>query len=102
MSARWFSSRIGERHTGNVTAVKPFGLVVQLLGTGVSGTVSLEALEGSTSSPSTRARVDVLGQQLHTSTRSYTPGDRIDVLVARTDEELGRIELVLAPATTAT
>lgn len=74
MAARLFSSRIGERYKGNVVAKKPFGLVVQLFGAGVTGTVATDALpEG-----------------------SFEIGQEVEVEVVGTDERLGRIDLLVA------
>ncbi len=42
--ARLFASRIGEHFTGNIVSIKPFGLVVQMVGTGATGTVAMDAL----------------------------------------------------------
>jgi len=88
LSARLFQEKIGEVHEGNIVDVKPFGLVVQLAGTGVSGTVSAEALgEGSWRvDPATHAFVGPKG-------RSYAIGEPLRIRVAGADDREGRIEL---------
>jgi ribonuclease R len=73
MAARWFSSRTGERYAGNVVAIKPFGLVIQLRGAGVSGSIPSETLPN----------------------RKFMIGESVEVTVAGTDETLGRIDLRL-------
>ncbi len=69
--ARLFASRVGEELRGNVVAIKPFGLVVQMVGTGATGTVELRD-------------------------HDYEIGEEVDVVIAGTNEELGRVELALA------
>ncbi|MEI7895017.1 MAG: RNB domain-containing ribonuclease, partial [Myxococcales bacterium] len=46
LAARLFGTRLKERFAGHIVAIKPFGAVVQLAGTGVTGTVAVEALVG--------------------------------------------------------
>jgi ribonuclease R len=87
--ARLFSGRIGERFDANVVGVKPFGLIVQLAGLGVSGTVGTDALPGGPYS------VDPKTESLKSKTRSFVVGDALNVVVLATDEEQGRIELGL-------
>lgn len=88
--ARLFGSRIGEERGGYVIAVKPFGLVVQLEGTGVTGTVATEVL------PDGPYDADLARERLISGTRSFSVGDTLRVRIAAANEELGRIELVLA------
>jgi len=85
--ARWFASRIGEHAAGNIVSVKPFGLVVQLKGTGATGTVAMEAL------PDGPYRVEAGGYAAVSETRRFVVGEPIDVRIAGTNEELGRVEL---------
>jgi ribonuclease R len=80
--ARLFADRVGQTLAGNIVSVKPFGLVVQLVGTGVTGTLALE-----------NARIDLLTQIAVLGERRYTVGDPLMVTIAGTNEELGRIEL---------
>ena len=89
--ARWFASRIGERAPGNVVSVKPFGLVVQLKGTGATGTVAMDAL------PDGPYRVEGGGYAAVGEKRRYVVGEPLDVIIAGTNEELGRVDLSLAP-----
>lgn len=90
LTARLYASRLGERARGNVVAIKPFGLVVQLRDSGVSGTIANEALPGG---PFTleHAKTALVG-----AARTYTIGDALDVVIAGANEALGRIELALA------
>lgn len=89
LAARLFATKVGERHAGRVVAIKTFGLVVQLLGSGVQGTIAADEL------PDGPYRVDRSRQRLSGPGRSYGLGDEIAVKVASTDEALGRIELTL-------
>jgi ribonuclease R len=88
--ARWFAGRVGERLSGNVVSVKPFGLVVQLKGTGATGTVAMEAL------PEGPYRVEAGGYAAASEKRRYVVGEPVEVEIAGTNEELGRVELSLA------
>ena len=85
--ARGFASRVGERVAGNVVAVKPFGLVVQLKGTGATGTVAMEAL------PDGPYTVEPGGYAVASEQRRFVVGEPIDVRIAGTNEELGRVDL---------
>jgi ribonuclease R len=91
VAARLFLKRIGERVRGNVVAIKPFGLIVQMSGTGVSGTVALEALPGG------EYRVDPSGYSVTGPGRPYSIGDALDLVVVGANEELGRIDLAPPP-----
>jgi len=91
MVARLFSSRVGERLSGNIASVKPFGLVVQMIGTGTTGTVALDAL------PEGPYRVEPGGHAVASASRRYGVGDPIEVEIAGTNEELGRVELSPVP-----
>jgi ribonuclease R len=88
--ARIFRERIGEVVEGNVVAIKPFGLVLQMIGTGATGTIASEAL------PHGPYRVERHGQQLVGARRSYAVGDYLEARVVSTNEDLGRIDLELA------
>jgi ribonuclease R len=88
--ARWFAGRVGERLSGNVVAVKPFGLVVQLKGTGATGSVAMEAL------PEGPYRVEAGGYAATSEKRRYVVGEPVEVEIAGTNEELGRVELSVA------
>ena len=87
LAARLFAGRIGERFAGNVIAVKPFGLVIQLVGLGVTGTIATEVL------PEAAGPYRVERHALVGATRRYSVGDALEVVVTNTSEELGRIEL---------
>ncbi len=88
--ARLFATRIGEEVRGNIVSVKPFGLVVQMTGTGATGTIATDAL------PDGPYRVDLLGQSLIGEKRRYSVGDPVRAVISATNEELGRVDL--APA----
>ncbi|WP_437673480.1 ribonuclease R family protein [Sorangium sp. So ce131] len=90
--ARLFASRIGEEIDGNIVAIKPFGLVVQMVESGATGTIALEAL------PDGPYRPDAAVQALIGANRRYGVGESIRVAIAATNEELGRVELVPAGA----
>lgn len=88
--ARLLSGRIGEEVRGNIIAIKPFGLVVQMTGTGATGTVALEAL------PDGPYQADLVRECARGEKRSYSVGDPMQCVIAATNEELGRIDLLLA------
>lgn len=87
LAARLFATKVGEAFRGNVIAVKPFGLVVQLVGTAVTGTIATELLPGGP------FRRDGVRQALVGPEHSYAIGDPIDVVITGTNEDLGRIDL---------
>jgi ribonuclease R len=89
--ARLFASKVGEQVQGNIISVKPFGLVVQMVGTGATGTVSMEAL------PEGPYRIEPGGHAVASETRRYGVGDPIEVGIAGTNEELGRVDLIPVP-----
>ncbi len=91
VAARHFAKRIGERFRGNVVSIKPFGLVVQLVGAGVTGTIEKDTLPGGPH------EYDVGREVLVGAARSYSIGEGLDVVVTGASEELGRIELGLTP-----
>ena len=86
--ARWFAARLGAPYSANVIAVKPFGLVVQLAGLGVTGTVATDALSGGP------FRVDGKAQALvGAGGVRWSVGDPMELELTGADEALGRIEL---------
>jgi ribonuclease R len=87
--ARYFAGRIGDQGHGNIVAVKPFGLVVQMVGTAATGTIALDAL------PDGPYRVDLDAHALIGRTQRFAVGDPIEVQISGTNEELGRVELEL-------
>ncbi|MFO0759514.1 MAG: RNB domain-containing ribonuclease [Byssovorax sp.] len=89
--ARLFAGRVGEQRAGNIISIKPFGLVVQLVGTGATGTVAMDAL------PEGPYRIEPGGHAVASETRRYGVGDPIAVEIAGTNEELGRVDLVPVP-----
>ncbi|WP_437894895.1 ribonuclease R family protein [Sorangium sp. So ce124] len=90
--ARLFASRVGEEIEGNIVSIKPFGLVVQMVESGATGTIALEALPGGP------YRIDVAAQALVGASRRYGVGEPIRAAIAATNEELGRVDLVPAGA----
>jgi ribonuclease R len=88
--ARWFAGKIGERSLGNVVSVKAFGLVVQLEGTGATGTIAMDAL------PDGPYRVEGGGYAAVSEARRFAMGEPVEVVIAGANEELGRVELTLA------
>ncbi|AKT36958.1 ribonuclease R family protein [Chondromyces crocatus] len=88
--ARYFASRVGEVVEGNIVAIKPFGLVVQMRGTGATGTIALDAL------PEGPYQPDAAMHALVGPGRRYSIGDPLRAVIASTSEALGRVELQLA------
>lgn len=87
--ARYMAARIGERVSGNIVAIKPFGLIAQMKGTGATGTIALDAL------PEGPYRVDALEHEAISSTRQFRIGDAIEATIAGANEDLGRVDLAL-------
>lgn len=82
--ARWAAQRTGDTFGGHVIAVKPFGLIVQLAGTGVTGVVPTDRLPGSWSHQ---------GHQLVGDGDTWAIGDPMEVVVDQVDTDRGRIDL---------
>ena len=87
LAARLFASKIGDKYAGTIVAVKAFGLVVELSGTGISGTIAMDDLPGGP------FRFDKARQRLEGPKRSFGIGAELAVEVIGADESLGRIEL---------
>ena len=83
--ARLFRDRIGEEVRGNIVSIKPFGLVIQMMGTGATGTIASEALP--------RGPYRMEGQTLVGQQHTYAVGDLVEATVVGANEELGRVEL---------
>jgi ribonuclease R len=88
--ARYFAGRLGQAVEGNIVAIKPFGLIVQMAGTGATGSIANDALPGGP------YRADAAAHALVGAARRYSIGDPVRAVVAGASEELGRVELVLA------
>jgi ribonuclease R len=88
--AEVMAARVGERHGGRVTRVRPFGLVVQLDDIAVEGTLPLDAL------PEGPYQADERETVLAGPGGTFTLGMRLEVRVAGADPLVGRIELALA------
>ncbi len=95
LAARLFAGKIGERLEGNVISVKPFGLILQLTGLGVTGLLPVENLpgEGYHIHPETLELVAEQGRH------RFAVGAALSVEVRGADEAQGRIELGLATGT---
>lgn len=87
--ARLFSGRIGEQLAGNVVAVQPFGLIVQMRGTGATGTVAMDAL------PDGPYRIEPGRHAIKSESRRYAVGDAVNVQISGSNEELGRVEVTI-------
>lgn len=92
LAARLFAGRVGERFEGNVISVKPFGLILQLSGTGVTGLVPVESLPGE----GHRIHPETLELVAEGGRHRFAVGSALAVEVRGADEAQGRIELALA------
>ncbi len=92
LAARLFAGRTGERFEGNVISVKPFGLLVQLTGMGVTGLVPVEDLPGD----GHRIHPETLELVASGGRHRFAVGLALAVEVRGADEAQGRIELALA------
>ena len=90
LAARLFKQRIGEKLRGNVVALKPFGLIVQLEKSGITATVSTDELPGGP------YKISSDGFAFEGESRRFVIGQPLRVEVVDADEVLGRIELKLA------
>lgn len=86
LTARWANERIGQTFQGHVIAIKPFGAIVQLVGTGVTGAVPIDSLPGTWAHE---------GHRLVGEDDSWAIGDSMNVRIDTVDEERGRIDLAL-------
>ncbi len=89
MAARLFKTRLGERFRGTVISVRPFGVVVQLEGAGVAGTIALDELPGG------RFELDQANEVVMFGARRLTIGMSVVVRVRDAREAEGRIDLEL-------
>lgn len=87
--ARLLAGRIGERLAGNIIAIQPFGVVVQMKGTGATGTIAMDGL------PDGPYRIEPGRYAVTSDSRRYAVGDAVTVQIAGTNEELGRVEVTL-------
>ena len=90
LAARLFKQRIGDQLKGNVVALKPFGLIVQLEKSGITATVATEEL------PDGPYKISSDGFAFEGKKRRFVIGQPLRVEVVDADEVLGRIELKLA------
>ncbi|MBK9258633.1 MAG: VacB/RNase II family 3'-5' exoribonuclease [Polyangiaceae bacterium] len=89
LMARMYAEKLGDEIVGNIVAVKPFGLIVQIAGTGATGSIAIDSLPGGP------FRNDVTAQALVGPGQKFAVGDRVRATVAAVHEDLGRIDLVL-------
>jgi ribonuclease R len=89
-SARYMASRVGQPFEGNIIAVRPFGLQVQLRATLIVGTVPTDALAGE----SFRI-VDETREMVSASGTRLAVGMPVRVRTTHVDEMLGRVEFEL-------
>ncbi len=94
LAARLFAGRVGERFEGNVISVKPFGLILQLTGLGVTGLVPVESLPGK----DYRIHPETLELVAEDGRHRFAVGSAHAVEVRGADEAAGQIELELASA----
>ena len=87
--AQLLTQRLGERFRGSIIAVKPSRLVVQLMGLGVTGTVSMRDISGGP------FRFDPARETYVSDTKQFVVGASINVIVEETDEILGQVVLKL-------
>ncbi len=87
--ARIFKDRIGETVRGNIVAIRSFGIVMQMIGTGATGTISIEAL------PDGPYQHDNAHHKLIGAKHTFSIGDFLQATVVSSNEELGRVELEL-------
>lgn len=86
LTARWAEGFLGEAYDGHVVAVKPFGAIVQLGTTGVTGVVPVDSLEEGWR----KQDHELVGPD-----GRLAIGDPIAVRIADVDTERGRIDLAL-------
>ncbi len=90
LEARVMTSHVGREFTGRITRVKPSGLLVQLDGMLVEGYLPADTLPDGAYQPDPR-ETSLVGPA-----RTFTIGMPLQVRVASTDEQHGRVELALA------
>jgi ribonuclease R len=88
---RFMAGRLGERFSGYVTGVQPFGLFVELEEIYVQGLVHVSSMTDD------YYRFDERGHRLagENAGKSYRLGDRVEIQVARVDLEQRRVDFVL-------
>ena len=85
--ARWANERLGGVFDGHVIAAKPYGLV-QLAGTGATGVVPKDSLEGDWVHD---------GHRFVNGDDTWAIGDQLRVRIDTVDVERGRIDLAIQP-----
>lgn len=100
--------KIGEKFTGVVTAVLPFGVFVEITVEGIEGTEEIEGSEGKRkpskpsqpSKPSLPAKLEGLvhiseisWEKVDDPSTLFKVGDKVDVMVVVKDETTGRLNL---------
>lgn len=88
--ALFMSSRVGQTFEGSISSVLPFGIFVELDGTGIEGFVHVSTLRGDAFRYSAD-RGELYGTVFRTR---LALGDRVRARVRRTDVERGEIDLL--------
>ena len=88
--AEHFAERTGEEFDSRIVGAKPFGLIVQLDGLGVTGTIACEELDGEswTVDPTTESLVGRKGKRRV----KHAIGEALRVELAGVDVDAGRLE----------
>lgn len=92
--ARLFASRLGQQFDARIVAIKSFGVVVQLDGTGVSGMLMASELPGGPFRFDAGTETLVGRDEAHT----FSVGRALRIEITGADEQLGRLELGLVRA----
>jgi ribonuclease R len=94
--AQHFAGRVGEVFESHVVGAKPFGLVIQLSGLGVTGTVACEELAGGPwrVDPVVESLVATAGKRIE----RHSIGEAMRVELVGVDTEAGRLEFKPKPA----
>jgi ribonuclease R len=90
LEAEYMAKHVGEIHPARVTRIRPFGLLVQLDGSGAEGLVPFESLTGGP------FRLDARETEASSQARRFVIGMPLTVKVVGADPALGRVEMALA------
>ena len=89
LTAAYMANHIGEVHDARVTSVRPFGLLAQLDGSLIEGSVPWDAIPGGP------YEIDAGEAHARSASRTFAIGGALRVKVVATDPALGRITLGL-------
>ena len=78
LTARWAADHEGEAFSDHVVAVKPFGFILLLHGTGTTGAVPVDTLGGSWRHE---------GHELIGEHKTWAIGDELDVKISAVDAQ---------------